>query len=140
MEHNFNYDEHEHEVYGGDIPDDAEMDADLDMSSGRADEEGYDAEPSNANSKVASPLPSSSFRALPWSFPLSDSLCFRIDQDLEDMKRRLKEIEEEAGALREMQAKVEKEMGAVQGMVIFSFHLCDSVGWLLNSIVDLGVA
>ncbi|KAG7030873.1 Polyadenylate-binding protein 2 [Cucurbita argyrosperma subsp. argyrosperma] len=88
MEHNFNYDEHEHEheVYGGDIPDDAEMDADLDMSSGRADEEGYDdAEPTNSNSK-----------------------------DLEDMKRRLKEIEEEAGALREMQAKVEKEMGAVQ--------------------------
>lgn len=33
------------------------------------------------------------------------------------MKKRLKEIEEEAGALREMQAKVEKEMGAVQGIV-----------------------
>ncbi|KAE8720197.1 hypothetical protein F3Y22_tig00109906pilonHSYRG00035 [Hibiscus syriacus] len=33
--------------------------------------------------------------------------------DLEDMKRRLREIEEEAGALREMQAKVEKEMGSV---------------------------
>lgn len=31
------------------------------------------------------------------------------------MKNRLKEMEEEAGALREMQAKVEKEMGAVQG-------------------------
>lgn len=30
------------------------------------------------------------------------------------MKKRLKEIEDEAGALREMQAKVEKEMGAVQ--------------------------
>jgi polyadenylate-binding protein 2 len=28
------------------------------------------------------------------------------------MKRRLKEMEEEAGALREMQAKVEKEMGS----------------------------
>ncbi|KAA0044691.1 polyadenylate-binding protein 2-like isoform X1 [Cucumis melo var. makuwa] len=97
MERNYNYDEHEHEVYGGDIPDDAEMDADLDMSSGRADEEGYDAEPSNANSK-----------------------------DLEDMKRRLKEIEEEAGALREMQAKVEKEMGAVQGcnggFLVFKFQ------------------
>ncbi|KAL8149336.1 polyadenylate-binding protein 2-like isoform X1 [Apium graveolens] len=43
----------------------------------------------------------------------------RLDEDenaskeLEDMKKRLKEIEEEAGALREMQAKVEKEMGAV---------------------------
>lgn len=32
------------------------------------------------------------------------------------MKKRLKEIEEEAGALREMQAKVEKEMGAGQGI------------------------
>ena len=32
------------------------------------------------------------------------------------MKKRLKEIEEDAGALREMQAKVEKEMGAVQGL------------------------
>ena len=34
------------------------------------------------------------------------------------MRKRLKEIEEEAGALREMQAKVEKEMemGAVQGV------------------------
>lgn len=32
------------------------------------------------------------------------------------MKKRLKEIEEEASALREMQAKVEKEMGAVQGL------------------------
>ncbi|XP_062092252.1 polyadenylate-binding protein 1 [Humulus lupulus] len=35
-------------------------------------------------------------------------------KELEDMKKRLKEMEEEAGALREMQAKVEKEMGAVQ--------------------------
>ncbi|KAL5973777.1 NAD-dependent glutamate dehydrogenase [Asimina triloba] len=35
-------------------------------------------------------------------------------EDLEEMKKRLKEIEDEAGALREMQAKVEKEMGAVQ--------------------------
>ena len=35
------------------------------------------------------------------------------------MKKRLKEMEEEAAALREMQAKVEKEMGAVQGCVIY---------------------
>ncbi|GER50849.1 polyadenylate-binding protein [Striga asiatica] len=35
-------------------------------------------------------------------------------KDLESMKKRLQEIEEEAGALREMQAKVEKEMGATQ--------------------------
>lgn len=35
------------------------------------------------------------------------------------MKKRLKEMEEEAAALREMQAKVEKEMGAVQGSNLF---------------------
>lgn len=35
-------------------------------------------------------------------------------KELETMKKRLQEIEEEAGALREMQAKVEKEMGATQ--------------------------
>ncbi|KAI7757859.1 hypothetical protein M8C21_026777, partial [Ambrosia artemisiifolia] len=39
--------------------------------------------------------------------------------ELEDMKKRLKEIEEEAGPLREMQAKVDKEMGSVQGMFTF---------------------
>ncbi|KAJ3681787.1 hypothetical protein LUZ60_014360 [Juncus effusus] len=33
-------------------------------------------------------------------------------EEIEEMKKRLKEMEEEAGALREMQAKVEKEMGA----------------------------
>jgi hypothetical protein len=49
-------------------------------------------------------------------------------QELEDMKRRLKEMEEEAAALRDMQAKVEKEMGVVQGLHIpisipFSFSL-----------------
>lgn len=39
------------------------------------------------------------------------------------MKKRLKEIEEEAGALREMQAKVEKEMGAVQGTLsLYNTH------------------
>ncbi|ONK59162.1 uncharacterized protein A4U43_C08F3620 [Asparagus officinalis] len=35
-------------------------------------------------------------------------------ENLEVMKQRLKEIEEEAGALREMHAKVEKEMSVVQ--------------------------
>lgn len=41
------------------------------------------------------------------------------------MKKRLKEMEEEAAALREMQAKVEKEMGAVQGFLslLSSFFL-----------------
>ena len=36
------------------------------------------------------------------------------------MKKRLKEMEDEAAALREMQAKVEKEMGA-QGLTLFDF-------------------
>ena len=43
------------------------------------------------------------------------------------MKKRLKEIEEEAGALRDMQAKVEKEMGAVQGLFLcldYAFLIC----------------
>nr|GEZ23198.1 polyadenylate-binding protein 2-like [Tanacetum cinerariifolium] len=35
-------------------------------------------------------------------------------KDLDDMKKRLKEIEKEIGALHEMQAKVEKEMGSAQ--------------------------
>ncbi|EFJ15603.1 hypothetical protein SELMODRAFT_117870 [Selaginella moellendorffii] len=35
-------------------------------------------------------------------------------KELEDMKKRLKEMEDEAAALRDMQAKVEKEMGASQ--------------------------
>ncbi|KAF1878387.1 hypothetical protein Lal_00047055 [Lupinus albus] len=35
-------------------------------------------------------------------------------KELGDMKKRLKEIEDEAAALRELQAKVQKEMGAVQ--------------------------
>nr|GMD39353.1 polyadenylate-binding protein 2 [Ipomoea batatas] len=36
-------------------------------------------------------------------------------KELDEMEKRLKEMEEEAGgALREMQAKVEKEMGVVQ--------------------------
>ncbi|THG09900.1 hypothetical protein TEA_008719 [Camellia sinensis var. sinensis] len=77
--------EQEHDVYGGEIPDEGEMDADVEMS--RAEEE-------ESNSK-----------------------------DLQDMKKRLKEIEEEAGALREMQAKVEKEMGAVQGPLSLSLSL-----------------
>nr|XP_023891003.1 polyadenylate-binding protein 2-like isoform X2 [Quercus suber]XP_023908162.1 polyadenylate-binding protein 2-like isoform X2 [Quercus suber] len=77
--------EHEHEVYGGEIPDEGEMDADVDMSAGGDYELQEQEDGPDPNSK-----------------------------DLEDMKKRLKEIEEEAGALREMQAKVEKEMGAVQ--------------------------
>jgi hypothetical protein len=48
------------------------------------------------------------------------------NQELAEMKRRLKEMEEEAAALREMQAKVEKEMGATQGFVTLSFFFLNS--------------
>ncbi|KAL6548811.1 Polyadenylate-binding protein 3 [Orobanche hederae] len=34
---------------------------------------------------------------------------------LDDMKKRLKEMDDKAAALREMQAKVEQEKGAIQG-------------------------
>ncbi|XP_008786202.1 polyadenylate-binding protein 2-like isoform X1 [Phoenix dactylifera] len=75
-------DPHEHEVYGGDIPEEeGEMEADdLEMASG-----------ATAEDESASK-----------------------EENIEEMKKRMKEIEEETGALREMQAKVEKEMGAVQ--------------------------
>ncbi|KAL0381629.1 UNVERIFIED_CONTAM: Polyadenylate-binding protein 2 [Sesamum angustifolium] len=63
--------EEEHEVYGGEIPDEGEMEADADVEMPAADDDAA-------------------------------------------AKKRLKEMEEEAAALREMQAKVEKEMGAVQ--------------------------
>lgn len=47
------------------------------------------------------------------------------------MKKRLKEMEEEAGALRDMQAKVEKEMGAVQGLSLISFDVQKSFFFFL---------
>ncbi|KAE8710640.1 Polyadenylate-binding protein 2 [Hibiscus syriacus] len=79
----------EHEVYGGEIPDEeGEMDADVDMPGGSEDQ-GNDHDLQHD--------------------PHSNS------KDFEEMKKRLKEIEDEAGALREMQAKVEKEMDGGQG-------------------------
>ncbi|KAL2246621.1 polyadenylate-binding protein 2 isoform X1 [Sesamum indicum] len=69
--------EEEHEVYGGEIPDEGEMEADADVEMPAADDDA-------------------------------------AAKELDEMKKRLKEMEEEAAALREMQAKVEKEMGAVQ--------------------------
>nr|XP_016494132.1 PREDICTED: polyadenylate-binding protein 1-like isoform X2 [Nicotiana tabacum] len=85
MEHQENeYEEHEHEVYGGDIPDEeGEMDAEYDETSAAAESE------DDPNAK-----------------------------ELENMKKRLKEIEDEAGALREMEAKVEKEMGSAQELTL----------------------
>nr|DAD21998.1 TPA_asm: hypothetical protein HUJ06_023461 [Nelumbo nucifera] len=74
-------DEEEHEVYGGDIPDEGEMEGDMDGNAAEVEMARAD----------------------------GDAV-----KELDEMKKRLKEMEEEAAALREMQAKVEKEMGAVQ--------------------------
>nr|GMC93328.1 polyadenylate-binding protein 2 isoform X1 [Ipomoea batatas]GMD00759.1 polyadenylate-binding protein 2 isoform X1 [Ipomoea batatas] len=57
-------------------------------------------------------------------------------QELDEMKKRLKEMEEEAAALREMQAKVEKEMGAVQVMLsllTLKLHLWNFLFFFLHS-------
>ncbi|KAJ8619117.1 hypothetical protein MRB53_015303 [Persea americana] len=76
--------EEEHEVYGAEIPDVGDPEVDMDATH-------HDVDMAAADEH--------------------DSLK---PQELEDMKKRLKEMEEEAAALREMQAKVEKEMGSVQ--------------------------
>ncbi|RAL46457.1 hypothetical protein DM860_004736 [Cuscuta australis] len=74
--------EEEHEVYGGEIPIEGELDGD-------AEAHGAEVDMSTADDGAV--------------------------KDLDEMKKRLKEMEEEAAALREMQAKVEKEMCAVHG-------------------------
>lgn len=76
--------EDEHEVYGGDIPE--EMEGEME---GDTEAHHPDVDMAKADEDAAS-------------------------KDLEEMKKRLKEMEEEAAALRDMQAKVEKEMGALQ--------------------------
>ncbi|GAB4848711.1 Polyadenylate-binding protein 2 [Ancistrocladus abbreviatus] len=73
--------EEEHEVYGGDIPVEGDMEGDMEGNAADVDMSAAD----------------------------DDAV-----KELDEMKKRLKEMEEEAAALREMQAKVEKEMGAVQ--------------------------
>ncbi|KAK9011967.1 hypothetical protein V6N11_040038 [Hibiscus sabdariffa] len=70
-------DEEEHEVYGGEIPDEGELEGELD--------------PHNADVDMSA----------------ADEDAVK---ELDEMKKRLKEMEDEAAALREMQAKVEKEM------------------------------
>ncbi|KAH7446124.1 hypothetical protein KP509_01G040200 [Ceratopteris richardii] len=70
----------EHEVYGGEVPEDVG-----DMETDEGIERSEDGTGEDAAAK-----------------------------ELEEMKRRLKEMEEEAAALRDMQAKVEKDMGVVQ--------------------------
>jgi polyadenylate-binding protein 2 len=81
--------EEEHEVYGGDIPEEVEGELEGDL----------DGQPDNGSIKTDEVV--------------ADDAA---SKELEEMKKRLKEMEEEAAALRDMQAKVEKEMSAVQGM------------------------
>ncbi|CAL9177117.1 unnamed protein product [Musa hybrid cultivar] len=74
--------EEEHEIYGGEIPDEVDSVADVETSNTAA---------------VLLPCPPS-----------------RSHKELGEMKKRLKAMDEEAAALREIQAKVEKEMSAIQ--------------------------
>ncbi|XP_031393358.1 polyadenylate-binding protein 1 isoform X1 [Punica granatum] len=82
----------EHEVYGGEIPDEGEEEE------GEIEAEAVDGDGDYYEDPASAGAPTTSSSS----------------KDLEDMKKRLKEIEEEAGALRELQAKVEKEMGSAQ--------------------------
>jgi polyadenylate-binding protein 2 len=89
----------EHEVYGQEIPVDGE---DVDMS--------------GAGDEAAKVLPHGPLLSLP-PLPRRPNPIGGTDpfpraqlQELDEMKRRLKEMEDEAAALREMQAKVAKEM------------------------------
>lgn len=112
--------EEEHEVYGGEIPDvEGDMDAqnaDVDMSA--ADDDAV---------KVLFLFLEFYLNLFCFQKPQICQLLYKtcmFVQELDEMKKRLKEMEEEAAALREMQAKVEKEMGAVQG---FYFSLIDFI-------------
>ncbi|KAG2312462.1 hypothetical protein Bca4012_027011 [Brassica carinata] len=89
-------DEQEHEVYGGDIPEDYEGEMETDEYQEHAGEEEEEGAVAAAAEDEEELEPGSASR------------------DLEDMKKRIKEIEEEASALREMQAKAENDMAAAQ--------------------------
>ncbi|KAG6418517.1 hypothetical protein SASPL_120721 [Salvia splendens] len=92
--------EQDDDVYGGDLPDEDYMESEFDPSADADADANADAEPD----------------------PDAEAASESKTQELESMKKRLQEIEEEAGALREMQAKVEKEMGANQGIVEIRLH------------------
>ena len=93
----------EHEVYGQEIPVDGE---DVDMGAGGDDaaKVRYRFPPfRRPPPRLSAPNPSAG------TDPLSARVRLQL-HELDEMKRRLKEMEEEAAALREMQAKVAKEM------------------------------
>lgn len=112
-------DEEEHEVYGGEIPDEGEMEGDMDSQNVDIDMSRTEDDAVKVLSTAIFPPPSTAPNL--WSRSLSfwtSNLTLDLRQELDEMKKRLKEMEEEAAALREMQAKVEKEMGAVQGLFL----------------------
>ena len=129
--------EEEHEVYGGEIPDEGEMEGDMDSHAADVDMSAADDDAVKVlllflfliRSKTLAFGFRSRFGCMKTQNWLSDWL-----QELDEMKKRLKEMEEEAAALREMQAKVEKEMGAVQGSKIlyFTFMISMIVCWENN--------
>lgn len=104
----------EHEVYGGEIPDEGEMEADADIDMPAAEDDA-------AVKVIIHPIS----QLVKFCIELVVvCICVKLDwicdrQELDEMKKRLKQMEEEAAALREMQAKVEKEMGSVQGPSCF---------------------
>ncbi|CAI5489746.1 unnamed protein product [Closterium sp. Naga37s-1] len=102
----------EHEVYGGDIPEEAEGEYEGDLEG--TGEEGEGA--AGATAAAAADGAGSSGGASGAASGAATGGEGGEDaaaKELEEMKKRLREMEEEAAALREMQARVEKEMGAV---------------------------
>lgn len=99
--------EEEHEVYGGEIPEEAEYEAEGEAhpadggvgggtggGGGAVGAGGGEGALGNPSGDDGNPEDATT-------------------KELEEMKKRLKEMEDEAAALREMQARVEKEMGAL---------------------------
>eukprot|EP00475_Leptophrys_vorax_P019858 TRINITY_DN27186_c0_g2_i1.p2 TRINITY_DN27186_c0_g2~~TRINITY_DN27186_c0_g2_i1.p2 ORF type:complete len:169 (+),score=24.38 TRINITY_DN27186_c0_g2_i1:68-574(+) len=108
----------EHEVYGGDIPEEAEGEYEGDLE-GPTDELGTEGA---AGSGAAGGTSAEGDGGEGGSAGGADAGAGGGEdgggedaaaKELEEMKKRLREMEEEAAALREMQARVEKEMGTV---------------------------
>ena len=54
---------------------------------------------------------------------------------MDDMKKRLKEMEDEAAALREMQAKVESQMGSAQGFLFVCIFFFFGFNFTMSQII-----
>lgn len=100
----------EHEVYGGDIPEEVEGEYEVDLE-GHAEDIGAE---TGASGAAASGASAGAGEGGSGADAAGDGAGEDVAaKELEEMKKRLREMEEEAAALREMQARVEKEMGAV---------------------------